>query len=268
MEKLMTQKRQYRRRNNTIKKSTKTKLVTIIIVIVLVLIQRWLAYNNSTTMAELPEYSGKAFVTIDHNIPSFTDEDYEKAEKSYIDLSELDTLGRCGPAEMSVTKKDLPTEKRGDISKVRPTGWRQAFYPDLISRNGGALYNRCHLLMYALSGLNDDERNLITGTVYLNIEGMLSNESEILDYVSADNRILYRVTPVFNGTELVARGVHIEVGDVETKGSKFHKNIYCYNVQPGVNISYKTGNSSVGENPDTQDNIELIQELINYFTQN
>ena len=167
---------------------------------------------------------------------------------------------------MSVTKKDLPTAERGDISKVKPSGWKQAFYPDLISKNNGALYNRCHLLMYALSGLNDDERNLITGTVYLNIEGMLPYETAALNYVSKGNRIIYRVTPVFNGTERVARGVHIEAADVKTKGEKFHINAYCYNVQPGIDISYKTGNSSASGDASKEDNIEIIQELIKYFT--
>ena len=243
------------------------KLITIIAVVLLLIVQQLLTYTNTTTLEDLPEYSGSPSVTIDRGIPSFTEEEYTKAKKSYINLSELDYLGRCGVAEMSVSKKDIPTKKRGDISKVKPTGWRQAFYPDLISKNSGALYNRCHLLMYALSGLNDDERNLITGTVYLNIDGMLPYETEALNYVSDGKRILYRVTPIFNGTERVARGVHIEAGDVKTQGSKFHINAYCYNVQPGVDISYKTGNSSSDGDANKEDNIEFIQELIKYFTQ-
>lgn len=247
-------------------KKYKKSLVSLVAIFFILAAQFLLSYNNSATMEDLPDYSGNPSVVIDNNIPSFTNEEYEKAKKSYINLSELDYLGRCGVAEMSVTKKNLPTEKRGDISKVKPTGWRQAFYPELISKNSGALYNRCHLLMYALSGLNDDERNLITGTVYLNINGMLPYETAALDYVEAGNRILYRVTPVFNGTELVARGVHIEAGDVKTKGSDFRINVYCFNVQPNVDISYKTGNSSSNGDADKEDNIELIQELIQYFT--
>lgn len=247
------------------KNSTK-KIISILVVVLIIVIQQLAANSNSATLAELPEYSGQPSITIDKGIPSFTEEEYQKAKKSYVSLSDLDSLGRCGIAEMSVSKKDLPEEKRGDISKVRPTGWRQSFYPELINKNGGALYNRCHLLMYALSGLNDDDRNLITGTVYLNIEGMLPYETQALNYVSEGNRILYRVTPIFEGTELVARGVHIEAGDVKTNGSNFHINAYCYNVQPGIDISYKTGNSSANGNATDEDNIELIQELINYFT--
>ena len=248
------------------KKKVSKKLLTILAVLLVLAAQQILSYTSTTTLEDLPEYSGSAGVALNNNTPTFTDEEYEKAKKTYINLSELDYLGRCGVAEMSVTKKDLPTAERGDISKVKPSGWKQAFYPDLISKNNGALYNRCHLLMYALSGLNDDERNLITGTVYLNIEGMLPYETAALNFVSKGNRIIYRVTPVFNGTERVARGVHIEAADVKTKGEKFHINAYCYNVQPGIDISYKTGNSSASGDASKEDNIEIIQELIKYFT--
>jgi DNA-entry nuclease len=260
----------------TIKKSARKnhsflKIVVTLLLVALVLgAKQYLAYQNSASMADLPEYTGSPTMTIDHNQTSFTDEDYAKAQESYINLSSLDIQGRCGVAEMSVTKEDLPKEKRGDISNVKPSGWKQAFYPELIEMNQGALYNRCHLLMYALSGLNDDERNLITGTVYFNTEAMLLVENEVLNYVSKGNRVIYRVTPVFNGTELVARGVQIEVSDVATKGQTFSRNVYCYNVQPGIDIDYNTGNSALSGEPISTDvdSKEFIEELLNTILQN
>lgn len=246
-------------------RSNKKKLVLIVVIMVLLVAKKVYTRLDYATLEDLPEFEGQPSVTLENNVPSFTDEDYEKAKKSYLNLSELDWLGRCGVAEMSVSRKDLPSEERGDIGRIHPTGWRQSFYPNIINKNQGALYNRCHLIMYALSGLNDDERNLITGTAYLNINGMLPYETAVLNYVEGGHRVLYRVTPIFNGNELVARGVHIEAGDTASKGSKFHINVYCYNVQPGVDISYKTGNSSENGDADKEDTIELIQELINYF---
>lgn len=245
----------------------KKRFISFLIVIILLVVQYIYTNYNTATLEDLPEYDGKPSVVLDQNVPTFTEDDYKAAKKSYTHLSELDYLGRCGVAEMSVSKKDLPDDDRGDIAKVRPTGWRQAFYPELIKRNQGALYNRCHLLMYALSGLNDDERNLITGTGYLNIDGMLPYETAVLNYVEESHRVLYRVTPIYAGTNLVANGVHIEAGDVASQGSKFHINVYCYNVQPGIDISYKTGNSSANGNADKQDTIEMIEELIRYFTE-
>ena len=204
--------------------------------------------TSSELLNGIPEYSGKPSYVLNNNKAEFTDEEYKKAEVSYIELSELDWLGRCGLCEASLNKHTLPTEERGDISSVYPSGWKQEFYPDLIEKNEGALYNRCHLLMYAMTGLNDDNRNLITGTEYMNTKGMLPYEKAVQNWIikkSEGGNILYRVTPVFKGNELVARGVHIEAADVETKGSKFHINAYCYNVEPGIHIDYSTGKSDI-----------------------
>ena len=193
---------------------------------------------------EIPDYAGTPSYVINGNKPFFTDEEYADAEQTYIDLPELDYLGRCGCCQASLGKDTLAEEERGDISSVRPSGWHQEMYPTIISANDGALYNRCHLLMYAMTGLNAEPRNLITGTAYMNNSGMLPYETAVQNWIYRhDDRILYRVTPVFKGSELVARGVHIEAGDVSSKGRDFHINVYCYNVQPGVIIDYKTGYS-------------------------
>lgn len=238
------------------------KKVIPFLIILLILAVYFFCPKENVSMSDIPEYSGSPSVEINQNDPSFTDDEFERAKRSYIDLSELDWLGRCGECEMSVSQKDLPTGERGDISSVHPTGWRQAFYPDLISKNNGALYNRCHLLMCAMSGLNDDERNLITGTVYLNIDGMLPYETAARNYVNSGNRIIYRVTPVFEGNDLVAKGVQIEAADVRTKGMRFRINVFCYNVQPGIDISYRTGNSSENGDAARKDNLEIIYELL------
>ena len=200
---------------------------------------------STTEISEvIPEYSGQPAHAINNNKPKFTDDEYEKAQTPYIYLSELDSLGRCGTCEASLSSEIMPSEERGDISSVHPSGWNQALYPDLINKNGGALYNRCHLLMYALTGLNADPRNLITGTEYLNTKGMLPYEKAVQNWlIKKQGKVLYRITPDFKGNELVARGVLIEAADVETHGENFHINTYCYNVEPGIEINYKTGES-------------------------
>lgn len=192
----------------------------------------------------VPEYSGTPTYVLNDNRPLFTEEDYAAAKDQYIFLSELDYLGRCGVCEGSLGKDTLPEEDRGDISSVRPSGWHQEMYPTVISKNDGALYNRCHLLMYALTGLNAEPRNLITGTEYLNNKGMLPYEMAVVNWIEKEGgRVLYRVTPVFEGMNLLCSGVHIEAGDVETGGDRFHINVYCYNVEPGISIDYATGYS-------------------------
>lgn len=202
------------------------------------------ANDHDEFLDQIPEYKSTPSYILNNNKPQFTDEEYQKAQNSYIELSELDGLGRCGPCETSLNIDSLPTEERGDISSVRPSGWHQAMYPDLIEKNGGALYNRCHLLMYALTGLNADPRNLITGTEYLNVSGMLPYEKAVQNWaIKSKKQVLYRVTPIFKDNELVARGVLIEAADVETQGKEFHINAYCYNVEPGITIDYSTGYS-------------------------
>lgn len=202
----------------------------------------------------IPEYSGVPTYVINGNKPDFTEEEIERAKSMFIDLSELDILGRCGTCTASLGKDTLAGERDFDLSHVKPSGWKQARYEDLIE-NGGFLWNRCHLIAFCISGLADTETNLITGSYYMNTSGMLSyseraTQNYIIRKLPEEGRILYRATPIFKGAELVCRGVHIEAADIpspssspEECGQSFHINIYCYNVQPGVGIDYTTGES-------------------------
>lgn len=187
----------------------------------------------------IPEYSGNAYVELNGNVPYFTDE--ELTTTAFELYSELDSLGRCGAGYANICKEIMPTEERGSIGMVKPTGWHTVKYDCIADRY---LYNRCHLIGYQLAGENANEKNLITGTRYLNVDGMLPFENEVADYVNdTDNHVLYRVTPVFTGDNLVASGVIIEAKSVEDNGAGVQFNVYCYNVQPGVNIDYATGDS-------------------------
>ncbi len=198
---------------------------------------RWYFAPPPATLEDLPPYSGSPYTELAGNVPSFDQEDL--TTDSYEWYSELDLLGRCGTAQACVGQDLMPTESRGDISDVQPTGWEQNFY-DFVS--GQALYNRCHLIGFQLTGENDNPLNLITGTRYLNVEGMLPFENEVADYVEqTGNHVLYRVTPLFEGTELVARGVEMEALSVEDQGLGVCFHVFCYNVQPGVDIDYQTG---------------------------
>lgn len=195
-------------------------------------------------LSSIPEYSGTPGVVINHNKPTFTSDEYDEAKEKYIKLSKLDYFRRCGTCSMSVGSDTITSAERGDISNIYPSGWHQKTYEDIIEDSSHTLYNRSHLLAYSMSGLNDEPRNLITGTTYMNHRGMLPYETAILNYIKKNGgRILYRVTPIFKGRELVARGVYLEAGDVETLGNKFHINVYCYNVQPGIGIDYTVGTS-------------------------
>ena len=209
-----------------------------------------LGLGNSAPISldDVPAYAGKAYVEINGNAPSFDEEDKAGATKSYEFYSPHDALGRCGYAEASVGVDIMPTEERGSIGSVKPSGWHTVKY-DIV--DGKYLYNRCHLIGYQLTGENANEENLITGTRYLNIEGMLDFENMIADYVKeSENHVLYRVTPIFEGNELVARGVLMEAWSVEDEGRGVCFSVYAYNVQPGVSINYKTGASWLsGEEP-------------------
>lgn len=187
-------------------------------------------------VTEVPEYNGNAYTVINENTPEFS----EKTTKVFTKLSELDSLGRCGVAYGCYGPETIAEVKRGAIGHIRPSGWKTVKYPDLI--DGNYLYNRCHLIMWKLSGILDDERNLITGTRYMNTEGMLPFEEKIVDYVEdTGHHVMYRVTPVYHDDELVARGVQMEAQSVED--NKFKINVYCYNIQPGIEIDYQTGES-------------------------
>ena len=190
-------------------------------------------------IADIPEYSGSPYVEVSGNVPSFTDADLSSPAETY---APLDPLGRCGSAMAIVSRETMPTEERGSIGMVKPSGWHTVRFDDLISDR--YLYNRCHLIGYQLTAENANERNLITGARYLNVEGMLPFENEVAEYVEATgNRVLYRVTPVFVGDELVARGVQMEAKSVEDGGAGVSFNVFCYNVQPGIQIDYQTGES-------------------------
>lgn len=190
-------------------------------------------------MDEIPEYSGQIYVEINNNIPYFNEEDY-KTEAFEI-YSDLDEKGRCGIAYANICKEIMPKEgdTRGSISNVKPTGWKQKKY------NGEYLYNRCHLIGYQLSDEDANERNLITGTRYFNVQGMLPFENKVANYINENENahVLYRVTPNFKGNNLLASGVEIEAYSIEDNGKGICFNVYVYNIQPGVNIDYKTGES-------------------------
>ena len=185
----------------------------------------------------LPPYSGEPYISVCGGDPDFSENEITSVSYEY--YSELDALGRCGVCIASVGQDIMPTEKRGSIGQVKPTGWHTVKY-DFV--DGKYLYNRCHLIGFQLTGENANKRNLITGTRYLNVEGMLPFENMVADYVKeTENHVMYRVTPIFVGDELLARGVHIEAESVEDGGDGIMFNVFCYNVQPGVVLDYATG---------------------------
>lgn len=189
----------------------------------------------------IPQYTGSAYAEINGNIPFFQESDITTT--AYEEYSPLDRLGRCGPAMACLGRETMPTEERGEIGMIRPSGWHTVRYDDLIEDK--YLYNRCHLIAYMLAGENDNDLNLITGTRYMNTEGMLLFEIEVADYIfKTGNHVLYRVTPCYAGDDLVAAGVLIEAYSVEDNGQGLAFNVFVFNVQPGVIIDYRTGNSS------------------------
>lgn len=210
--------------------------------------------NNSTAgtsasfqLSDVPAYSGSPYVAVNGNVPYFTKDDL--TDVSFESYSDLDSLGRCGVAYASVCTDTMPTEKRGSIGEVKPTGWHTAKY-DCV--DGKYLYNRCHLIGYQLTAENANEKNLITGTRYLNVQGMLPFENMTADYVKeTGNHVLYRVTPIFEGNNLVASGVLMEAESVEDEGDGVLYCVYVYNVQPGVTIDYATGESSLSTDGST-----------------
>lgn len=193
----------------------------------------------SVSLEEVPAYSGSPYVELDGNQPGFSLE--ERTTDSFETYSTLDALGRCGPAYACIGQDLMPTEDRESISSVLPTGWVQAEYSFV---DGGSLYNRCHLIGFQLTGENANEENLITGTRYMNVEGMLPFENMVADYIKeTGNHVLYRAAPIFEGENLVASGVVMEALSVEDEGEGVCFHVYVYNVQPGVEIDYATGES-------------------------
>lgn len=196
------------------------------------------------TIDEIPEYSGKIYVEINGNVPYFTDD--ELTTEAFESYSDLDSLGRCGTAYANICVDIMPTEERGEIGQVKPSGWHTVKYNGVV--DGNYLYNRCHLIGYQLAGENANVKNLITGTRYMNTEGMLPFENKVANYVeSKNNHVLYRVTPIFEGDNLLATGVLMEAKSVEDNGAGVQFNVFVYNVQPQIKIDYATGDSELIE---------------------
>ena len=205
--------------------------------------EKGLDSESYVTVDDVPAYSGEPYVEVNDNQPEFTEE--ELTTVSYEDYSELDELGRCQTAEACIGQDLMPTKARESISSVKPTGWKNKSYDTV---DGGYVYNRCHLIGYQLTGENANEENLITGTRYMNVEGMLPFEDEVAAYIKeTDNHVMYRVTPVFEGDDLIASGVQMQAESVEDDGVGISFNVYVYNVQPYVVIDYKTGENWEGD---------------------
>lgn len=199
---------------------------------------------SSFSLSDVPAYSGKAYTSVNGNVPYFTAA--ELTTTSFETYSDLDTLGRCGVTYACIGQDLMPTKERGSIGMVKPTGWHTVRYDDLV--DGKYLYNRCHLIGYQLTGENANTQNLITGTRYLNIEGMLPFENMVADYIQeTNNHVLYRVTPIFEGNNLLANGVLMEGYSVEDKGAGVSYCVFAYNVQPGIEIDYSTGESKLAD---------------------
>lgn len=199
--------------------------------------------KDKFSLSNVPKYKDQAFVEIHGNKPYFTKKEKGNT-KSFENYHKLDKLGRCGVAYANISQETMPTEERGAIGSVKPTGWHTAKYKGVV--DGNYLYNRCHLIAYCLTAENANKKNLITGTRYLNIEGMLPYETMVAKYVEkTGNHVLYRVTPVFKGNNLLASGVLMEGYSVEDNGKGINYCVYAYNVQPGIKIDYKTGDSKL-----------------------
>lgn len=240
----------------------KKSLIQLLVLIIFVLLVSISGYFNlfttntntvpnhnvvSTTLENIPEYTNTPYALINDNVPSFQQSDY--TTNAFETYSDLDAYGRCGVAYANICKEIMPTnhEKRESLSSILPSGWQQTTYEGIVENN--YLYNRCHLIAYQLAGENANEKNLITGTRYLNVNGMLPFENQVDDYIEEHKNyhVLYRVTPIFDGTNRVASGVQMEAYSVEDNGKGICFNIYVFNVQPGIVIDYASGNSQLAK---------------------
>lgn len=214
--------------------------------------------ESNFSIIDVGSYAGQPYSVVNDNQPYFSENDLTANSFEY--YSDLDNLGRCGVAYASIGIDLMPTEDRESISEVKPSGWINEKY-DIV--DGGYLYNRCHLIGFQLSGENANKKNLITGTRYLNVDGMLPYENMIADYVKeTENHVMYRVTPVYEGDNLVASGVLMEARSVEDQGEDIEFCVYCYNVQPGIIINYATGESSLEETESESESKTTAQEEI------
>ena len=238
------------------KKRTIRKTITIIIALVVILTGGYFIEDSYFDkgisvksisiegLDSIPEYSSYPYVYIGSgNSDLLETEEWSEGYESYT----MDDLGRCSVAEAMVGEDTMPTDDREDISSVEPTGWNNKRYDSELV-DGGWIYNRCHLIGYQLTGENANEKNLITGTRYLNIEGMLPFENNVAEYIKdTGNHVMYQVTPIYEGDNQVASGVVMEAESVEDNGEGIDFNVYCYNVQPGIEIDYNTGNNWLAE---------------------
>ncbi len=216
---------------------------------------------NSISTDDIQPYTYYPYTTINNNVPKFEADDYTESFEKY---GELDSLGRCTTCFANIGTDLMPTEERGAIGSVKPTGWHIAKYNNI---DGKYLYNRCHLIGYQLTAENANPNNLITGTRYLNIEGMLPFENKVAEYIkTTNNHVLYRVTPIFKDDELVARGVQMEAYSIEDNGKGIQFNVYCYNVQPGIEIDYSTGESKAVDSEAETSNDEKQTYIVNLNT--
>ena len=221
------------------KKSGKRLLIVLVLAALAFAVTHFWWNKTSVSVEEIPEYSGKPYIELNHNIPQFDLGELSVLEFELYSLQDI--FGRCGRAFANISPKTMPSEERGEIGMIRPSGWQTVRY-DFV--DGAYLYNRCHLIGFQLAGENANERNLITGTRYMNVEGMLPFENKVANYVrETGNHVLYRVTPIYKGNNLVASGVQMEALSVEDGGIGIRFHVYVYNVQPGVVIDYATGDS-------------------------
>ena len=247
------------KKKKTMPPKQQTKLIIVAILLIAAAVAYFLPKEEKMTSAPTqtsvtPQYTGELYVAVNDNQPNFTDSD-RKAEP-YEFYSDLDELGRCGYAMACLQQKLMPTEDRTAIGHVKPSGWQSVQY-DFVE--GKYLFNRSHLIGFQLAGENDNEKNLITGTRYFNATGMLIFENMVADYLKeTGNRVLYRVTPFYEGNDLVAKGVYMEAWSVEDQGEGICFHVFVFNVQPGVIIDYATGESKVDDeyfNKDAEDYI-------------
>ena len=225
-------------------------IISLVIIILFAYLNFSTSYIDNTSsisfdLDSIPSYESSPYVILNNNIPNFNENDYTTAP--FEKYSELDYLGRCSVAFANICSEIMPTGERDSISQVKPSGWQTEKYEGIV--DGNYLYNRCHLIGYQLAGENANEKNLITGTRYMNVEGMLPFENLVDDYIEVheNNHVLYRVTPIFEGNNLVASGVQMEAYSVEDNGKGVCFNVYVYNVQPNIIIDYATGNSSLAK---------------------
>ena len=232
------------------------KTVASLLTVVFILVFAGCGPTENVSLDNIPEYSGEVYVEINGGVPFFTDD--EITEIAYEEYSPLDALGRCGVAVACLGTELMPTEDRDDIGSVTPSGWEYNGSSNNREYDFGYLYNRCHLIGFQLAGENANEKNLITGTAYMNVDGMLPFENSVADYIEeTDNHVMYRVTPLYDGYDLVARGVLMEAYSVEDGGNGIEFCVYIYNVQPGIEINYFNGrNRQVGDTSTSIDGTE------------